>query len=100
MKHIKTFEKIFKNPDIFKQGDIIKFVKISKNTKEKGINVKKGDLAEIIDIDENDNVYPFRIVPLNYKNKIVNYWNHEFWVKIKDITRAEQFEIDMIKYNL
>lgn len=116
MKYIKTFEIVYKpsenvmmkrlkaqifNSSIkdFKVGDIVKIFSPNKQAKEFG--VKKGELAEIVLFDKNDNIRPFKIMPLKYKiGPSENYWKKEFWVTRKQLVVPTDFELNMIKYNL
>lgn len=103
MKYIKTYEiKKISNYD-FKVGDIVKLIGLAHTKKlnsELNIDIKKNDLCEIVNFNNYD-PHPFRLMPLKYKNrKISFYWDCDFWVSRKQITKPTEFELDMIKYNL
>lgn len=90
MKHIRIFENY--DQEYLNVGDYVELLKDS--TESIFHYVKKGDKCIILEAEDYDYFFPYRI------KKIGDDDDNSFWVKLKDVRKLSDLEISEIKYNL
>jgi bifunctional DNA-binding transcriptional regulator/antitoxin component of YhaV-PrlF toxin-antitoxin module len=93
MKYLKYFEKKVK---YLKAGDIVKLVKKIKAKP----NWEIGDFLEIkvVDIGGYNKDLPYEVVPVGSSE--YDYHRNSIWVKLDEVEKATDVDIEQKKYNL